>query len=260
MFVSSDGLQTRELEAAFVTNLPLIDRIVERIAGRYGLDENEADEFRSWSREKLIDGGYAIFKEFRGHSLLSTYLTVVLTNLFRDYRNARWGRWRPSAAAKRLGPLAVQMERLIYRDGCPIREAIATISSGAPELTEADLVRLYSQIPPRVVSREIGLDTEVSAIPWDSDPLDHIGGPERARTEVALNELIDTLPAEDQVIIRLRYWESLSVAEIGRTLGLDGKPLYGRLRALQRRLKLGLTAMGIDQEHVDSVLGQETAA
>ena len=40
-----------------------------------------------------------------------------------DWRNARWGKWRPSAEARRQGALATHLERLMRRDGLTFEEA-----------------------------------------------------------------------------------------------------------------------------------------
>ena len=40
-----------------------------------------------------------------------------------EARIAEWGKWRPSAVAKRLGPTAVLLDRLLTRDGRPFDDA-----------------------------------------------------------------------------------------------------------------------------------------
>ena len=41
---------------------------------------------------KLIENDYAILAKFQGKAKLSTYLTTVIHNMFRDYRIQKWGR------------------------------------------------------------------------------------------------------------------------------------------------------------------------
>src|SRR3712207_1790789 len=112
-----------QLEQTFLANLPLIDRVTAIQARRHGLSAADAEDYASWAKARLIENGYAVFRAFAGRSSLATYLTAVLHNLLRDYLNARWGRWRPSAAATQAGPVAVRLEQLLRRDGYTIREA-----------------------------------------------------------------------------------------------------------------------------------------
>ena len=58
---------------------------------RSGLPEHEAEELRSWALFKLVEDDYRILARWEGRSKLSSYLTVVLVNLMRDYRIHVWG-------------------------------------------------------------------------------------------------------------------------------------------------------------------------
>ena len=92
-----------EAEQLFLAHLGVIERIIAAMARRHALVGDDADDFASWTRTRLIENDYAILQKFAGRSSMSTYLTVVVANLFRDYRVQQWGRWRSSVAAKRLG-------------------------------------------------------------------------------------------------------------------------------------------------------------
>ena len=65
---------------------------------------------------KLLAGGGRLILEFRHRSSIETYLRTVALNLVRDRRDKEWGRWRPSRAARRRGPVAVAAERLMYEN------------------------------------------------------------------------------------------------------------------------------------------------
>ena len=74
-------------------------------------------------RLKLLQDDYAVLRKYRGASSQTTFLTVVISNLFRDHRIKHWGKWRPSAEAKRHGEVAVRLEAAIYRDGQSFEQA-----------------------------------------------------------------------------------------------------------------------------------------
>src|SRR6185436_19213940 len=84
-------------------------------------------EFASWARLRLIDNDCAILRKFEGRSSMRTFLITVVQRLFLDWRNAEWGKWRPTADARRVGPLAIELERLIIRDQLSFNEAVETL-------------------------------------------------------------------------------------------------------------------------------------
>ena len=104
-------------DAVLLSNLGQIDRLVTHLSRKQALLGADSDDFASWVRLRLLEDDYRILRGFRGNSKLSTYLTTVVMNLARDYRIQKWGRWRPSAAAKRLGTVGIQLDTLLHRDG-----------------------------------------------------------------------------------------------------------------------------------------------
>jgi len=254
--------QTRESsnpESVFLAALPAIDRAVRYLARRYALAEADAEDFGSWVRAKLIGDGYRVFREFQGRSSLQTYLATVVANLFRDYRNSRWGRWRPSAIARRLGPIAIRFEALVHRDGYGPREATEVLrSSGIPT---ADIKGLAEQIPLRTRVREVTLEVAVETAPAADRADAAVDAGERganaSEAENAVRAALAELSAEDQVIVRMRFWDDFSVAEIARTLQIDQKRLYRRLEAIQGSLAGRLVARGVTQQRVAELLMQE---
>src|SRR5207302_4973448 len=143
-------------------NLGLIDRIAGFICRRNHVSSDEAEEFAAHVRLKLIENNYAVFQKFEGRSSLPTYLTTVIHRLFLQYRVQTWGKWRPSAEAKRLGDLAIVFERLITRDGYSLGEATQLLTTGRNRASRTELEAIYVRLPPRA-SRPV-LETEAAAI------------------------------------------------------------------------------------------------
>ena len=245
-------------ESVFLANLALIDRLITLIARRHALSASDAEDFGSWAREKIIDDDYAVIRKFGGRSSLSTYLTTVLVNLFRDYRNARWGRWRPSAEAKRRGPIAIRLEELIYRDGHRLREAVQILQALGTPLSDADLTRLATALPVRRGHDEVSIESVEATLVAASPGSEHDGDDMRG-LEKLLDSLVASLPAEDAVIMRMRFWSEMSVAEIARTLRIEQKPLYRRLDGIQAKLKAALESRGVDRTRAIEILGGATA-
>ena len=248
-----------EPEKTFLASLALIDRIISIVSRRHAMDPADTDEFAAWVKARIVDSDYAVFRKFGGRSALSSYLTVVISNLFRDYRNARWGRWRPSAEAKRRGAVAIRLEELIYRDGHSRREAIQILLSSGVASSESELTRLATALPSHFPAAEVDIDT-LERDPTLSDRMLPSSFAERAdllKLEDALRSLMEELPPEDSLILRMRFWTNMSVADVARVLHVEQKPLYRRIEGIQSRLRRALESRGVDGARVRETLEAE---
>lgn len=248
-------------EEQFLEQLSLIERVAGSICRRYGCFGDDAEEFDSWVKERMIETDYKVFRKFSGKSSLKTYLTVVIHNLFRDFRIKQWGKWRPSAKAKRMGKLAVQLESLLTRDGYSFTEASEILRRHFEvELSDSDLEKMAGELPVRLKRRF-----------ESSDQLENIGqlnGVERrvedeekgtvmAMTESALKTALSTLEAEDRLILRMRYQDGFTVAQIAGTLQVEARPLYSRFEKCLRSLRVVMEERGVTGAGVAEVLGWE---
>jgi RNA polymerase sigma factor for flagellar operon FliA len=254
--------ERQKAEAFFLANLEWIERSAASLCRRYGLGGAEAEDVCSWVKLKLIEDDYAPLRKFRGDSSIRTYLVVVVAALFRDYRAGHWGRWRPSAAAVRAGPLAMRLEMLVYRDRLTLGEAARTLrQSRQTELADGELARMLAQLPVRGPLRpyEVG-EAPLEGVSTDASADEGVatGEAEHARGTVlaALNRVLMALPREDRLILRLHYWQGLSVADVSRALGLPQKPLYRRIEAGLKQLRRGLLAEGVQPEQTRDFLGK----
>src|SRR5207247_4910890 len=101
----------------------LIERVVVWVCARRCLRGADAEDFASTVKLRLIEDDYEVLARFEGRSSLKTYLTVVVNRFYLDYQTQRFGKWRSSAEARRLGPVALRLEVLLYRDGLTFEEA-----------------------------------------------------------------------------------------------------------------------------------------
>ena len=90
-----------DAERVFLDNLALIDRIVAATCRRNRMTAEETEDFGSSLKLKLIANDYEVLRAFEGRCSLGGYLTAVVQRAFIDHRNHLWGRWRPSAEARR---------------------------------------------------------------------------------------------------------------------------------------------------------------
>lgn len=250
-------------------HLDLIEGVIGWIARRRCLSEDEGEDFSSWVRVRLLEDDCAVLRKFQARSSFRTYLVTVVQNLFRDYRIAKWGKFRPSAQARRLGTTAIRLEILMVRDGIPFEEAAEILrrNHGVEEST-AELARLAGKLPARVPTRSPSGagDEEVLASLSESAEATRPAGPEerlreRERTETqervqtGLRSALRALEPEDRLILKMHFEDGFTVAAVARTLGLEQKPLYRRIGRSLGTLRAELEARGVDAEAATDLLG-----
>lgn len=240
----------------FVEQLSLIEKVIDSVCRRHCCFGPDAEDFGSTVKLKLMDDDYAVLRKFRGQSALSTYLMTVIANQFRDFRIQKWGKWRPSAPASKLGRVAEQLDKLRNRDGHSFDEAVGILSNhlGDDAPTRDELDRLDAQIPVRAHRRFEG-EERLASLPGGQRADERVIDQERAaaleRARASLARALAGLPAEDRLIVKLRYEDRMTLATIARQLGIDQRPLYTRNEKILKALKKALEDDGVDDEVLD---------
>ena len=249
-----------DAEKTYLESLTKIERISAFAARSGHLNADETVEFVQIVRVKLFEDDYAVIRKFEGKSLFSTYLTTVIFRLFYQWRVEHWGKWRPSAEAKRIGNKAITLERLLTRDGFSLNEAVSilTTRSGA-QYSVAELEAIYVRLPlrnprPMLISHEVAADAV--AVESDADDRAQRGDRERVARQAAkaVDDVLRTLDAEDRLILQMRFWDACKVPDIARTLHIDQKKIYKRLDKIFAVMRRALEAAGIARTDIGSLL------
>lgn len=250
-------------EVAFLEHLHWIDRISSMVCSKHGLSGVEAEDFAAWAKMRIIEGNYAVLRNFRGESELKTYLAAVVARRFYDYVRERRGQWRPSAAARRLGSPAVELETLVYRKGYSLREAGERLrTANRTTLSDMELARLLDKLPARAPMRPIQVDAD-AVLEWVADNTSAVRvimsevETWRAEISAALERAMEQLAEEDRRIVTLHYAENYTLADVARTLGLEQKPLYRRIPKLRQILRSSLEREGISAQEVRAMVADE---
>jgi len=233
-------------EQLFLENLPTIDALVQIVCRRHRLSRTDAEEFASIVRLRLIENDYAVIRKFRGGSSLRTYLAVVIARHCLDYRAACWGRWRPSQGARRLGPAAVRLEKLMVRDGLSFDEACATLPPADQTISSERLRRFAEQFPPRVKRRWVEIENLEDGWAGTTTPEVDERLTDDRRVTAALGGALKSLDPADRRLLKLRFTNGLSISTIARQEGLDQASLYRRVAGLLRRMRRDLERRGVD--------------
>jgi RNA polymerase sigma factor (sigma-70 family) len=221
----------------------LLCDVIQSVARGGRLPPEEADDFSQTAHLKLLQRNYAPVTLFAGRSSLRTYLTVVARRLLLDWRNARYGKWRPSTSARRLGPAAVDLDRLISRDGRSVDEAVAVLENRLQAPCAESLRALARQLPRRGRVQTVPLDDVQPLCAYGfEDPIDAGQTSAAQRRElVKLRDAYQRLAPDDRRLLRFRFNDDLSIAAIAALLGVPAKPLYRRMERVLQSLASELT-------------------
>lgn len=246
-------------EERFLQNIKTIERICAAICRRNHVNADECAEFTQEVKFRLVQDNYATIRKFEGRSALSTYLMTVIDRLYRQYRIGQWGKWRPSAEAKRLGDKAVTLERLMTRDGWTFYEAVQVLTTRAGSVyTAAELERIYLRLPVRHPRPMLISDVDTPEAHAENDTAERVQASEREltarRTAAAVDRILETFDAQDRLILRMRFWEARKVPEIAERLMIEQKKIYKRLDKLFATMRVALEGAGIERRDIDMLV------
>lgn len=251
-----------EFAHVLLSHRPLVDKIVKALTARHRMTPADVEDFTATVHLRLIEDDYAVLRAYAGRSDWSTYLFAVIRRTLQDWHRTRWGRWRPSRTATRLGPAAVLIERLVALDGHRVSEAIDMMRGQyGIESPVEELETLAAQLP-MPPPRTFVSDDALAQVPSPAH------GPEAAartaqvsqtamRVAQMLQAALARLPSQDRLILQLRFEQDLSMAAIGRVVGVDGKALYRRVDRLLAALRTDLLEGGVAAADVNLVLSEQ---
>jgi RNA polymerase sigma factor (sigma-70 family) len=241
----------------YLSQHEVIESAIRFVCRHYRLPAADADEFAGIVRVKLIENDYDILRRFQQRSSLRTFLVAVVQRTYLDYRNRVWGRWRPSVEAKRLGVVAVELERLLVRDGFTFDQAVEYLTTNRRvQATAEELDAIRQRLPVRMPRQFVGEEVLENVPGDDGRTVDHAldrlaREPIVRSVQHALERAIDELDETDRLLVKLRFYDGITVADIARMLRVDQKPLYRRLTRTLGVLRASLRKAGVEHEAAD---------
>jgi RNA polymerase sigma factor for flagellar operon FliA len=245
-------------EADFLATLPVIDDITNQVCRRHHLRAEEAEEFRSDVRMHFIERNYEVLRRFEGRASLRTYINIVVQRLFLDHRNQRWGRWRPSVEAQRLGPTAILLERMVTRDGWSGEQAVEMLRVNDGVTIDAALLAFCDTLAGRSPVRRFVPEEDAREVAANGPlPDSSVVRAEREflakRVMASLARAQQSLAPMDRLILKMRFEQRMAVADIARALSLEQRPLYRTVDRIMAAIRERMTQDGIDKADVDAV-------
>jgi RNA polymerase sigma factor for flagellar operon FliA len=260
-----------DAESLYLNHRDLVEDAIGFVVRRHRLPPDEAEEIASLARLKLVEADGEVFRRFEGRSSLKTYLVAVVHRVVLDERVRRWGKWRPSAEARRLGPTAVALERAITRDGLTRQQAVTMVAVAGATEDASEVAAIAARLPARVTRRPASEEElEDVPAPGPSPEEQAMRGDLRASARHARDVLaraIADLPPRERLLVRLRFEDGLPVTAIARRIG--GHPaedsgaylrVYRELGRAVRLLGAALAAAGVARDILQPALGDPVLA
>ncbi len=248
-------------EALFLEHLDWIGKVASKACSNQGVWGADAEDMTSQVRMALMEDDYAVVRRFQGNSEIKTYLAAVVVRHVVNFVREQRGRWRPSAAAVRLGSPAVELEALVRQAGYTVQQAGEKLrTEGRTTLSDAALARLLAQVPERAplrpVLRESGtaVDFAPGAAHADERVLEAEVDTRRAEMLGVLETAMEQLEPEEQLIVQMHFAEGYTLADVARALRVEQKPLYRRVDRLRARLRALLESAGLTGDDVRGLL------
>lgn len=209
--------------------------LIRHVVRHHEHDPANAEDSFNYVCEALSDDGFRRLRNFRpdGPARFRTWLVAVVANLCRDRRRRQRGRDRPFQAVARLPELDQQVYRLMFVQGNSRAACLAELAPRFPGLTDAVVAEINARL--------FGLLTpqqrwQLSARPHvpvrcgsrsgtgEDDPMDRVeaGGPgpedEAAMLQERqqLRQALAGLTSGQRLLLRLRYEQGLTLAEVAR--------------------------------------------
>jgi RNA polymerase sigma factor (sigma-70 family) len=173
----------------------------------------------------------------------------------------RIGKWHASAAAKRLGAVALELERLIYRAGCTADEAVAAIRREHPDVGTDELNEILRQIPQRNVrdGRPVPIEAVEHTLCVDEDADVLVIAEERRkvseRAAAVIRRCLADFDDTDRLVFQMRFEADLRLADIARMLGIDTGRLYRRHQELLKALREAMESDSITAGEAADLIG-----
>ena len=252
-----ERLSSGRVDAAWSEFLARYSPLIMHVIRRRDADHDRAAECFVQVCGALSDDGFRRLLSFRpeGPARFQTWLMAVVSNLCVDWRRKEQGRVRPLQCVSRLPELDQQVYRCMYVRGMSRAQCVETLAPQFPELTEATVseinARLFALLTPQqrwqLSARPAARNPFGCGVgPEDDDPAWQVAepgpGPDDLTAELQeqrqLKDALARLPAEQRLLLRLRYEQNLTLAEVAR---LTNQPDLFRVN---RRIQSALKALG----------------
>jgi RNA polymerase sigma factor (sigma-70 family) len=249
-----ERLSSGRVAAAWREFLARYSPLIMHVVRRHHADHKRAEECFEYVCGALSDDGFRRLLSFRpdGPAQFKTWLMAVVSNLCVDRQRKQQGRIRPIPSVLHLPDLDQQVCRCIYVRRMSRAQCLQALMPRFPGLTDATVseinARLFALLTPQqrwqlsvrtpaLKPVSCGMGPEDDDLAWQvAEPGP---GPDDLTAELQeyrqLKNALARLPAAQRLLLRLRYEQNLTLAEVARLTNLPDP--FRANRQIQSALK-----------------------
>ncbi|CAB1057484.1 hypothetical protein D1BOALGB6SA_2237 [Olavius sp. associated proteobacterium Delta 1] len=235
----------------------ILDKI-ESVCRRHFYAENDRNECYIFVLDSLKADNYKRLRAFKGQSKLTTYLYSLVNSLAIDFRRKRYGRRRIPTAVVTLGKWAEAVYRLVCWQNFSVDDAydflqVDGLFSGSYEQFQQAIVPIQKapcrQNPSFMTMDDCGGGASQKMKDSGSNPLEtlikKLNRQRRIEAVKVIRETTDSLPENDQLLVRLVYGSDHPVRVAAKVIDLSASAARRRLKGLLIKYRENLLAAGI---------------
>lgn len=237
--------EDQETRGAWKEFLRRYSKLFLKIIWQFETDRDEVMDRYLYVCSKLAADDLAILRTFEREygddpPQFASWLGTVVRNLCVDAYRAAHGRKRYPRALLELSDLDRKVFELYYWEGWALKEIEQHVAN-AFDVTEDDVLASLERIK-SVLSASSGIPSRAnrspSFLPYDeSNP--EIAGAVQKRHDPDLTQWaehwLDTLPSQERLVVRLRFWRGMTGREIADALQIS--PTYRVYYILKKALR-----------------------
>jgi len=252
-------------EEIFEANLEDVEAVARSICKRHYIYGKEADDFVSSVKEKLIEDDFRRIRAYRGISTFRAYLHTVISRIYSDQMRKIYGRYRPSAKAKSLGPVAVILECLI-NERHSFDEAYEILTTNhCISITKKRAYEIYCKLPEgkvRGLSIDVGDEELLGIADTKNRPDQMLLNKEllKEKEEVLLTlekvreKIVKSLSEEDRLILKMKFQDDMETPKIAKALNRQTNYVNRRIRNILSMFKREILSKGISEDDAIDVI------
>lgn len=253
-----DGLRSSNASDAWVEFLQSYGPVLYQAARTYTSSQDSAADCYVHVCEQLAQNRFRRLLKFnpKGRASFTTWLRVVARNLCFDWHRTQSGRHRPFKSLEGLSPLELDIYRWRFAQGASQHETLQQLGPRFPGISLDELCAVEGRLHNSLTSRqrwilstrrqsEISTPIAVAGEEGDLEVLDVRDQQPDAETQLInlqerkkLQSSLASLPAEERLLLQLRFEHDLSLDEVARLCDLgDGQRVHRKLSAVLTKLR-----------------------
>ena len=243
---------------AWVEFLESYGPVLYQTARAYTSDKDAAVDCYVHICEQLAHNRFRRLLKFnpKGRASFATWLRVVARNLCFDWHRGQSGRHRPFKSLEDLSPLELEIYHWRFARGASQHETLQQLAPLFPGVGLDELSAVEDRLQNSLTSRqrwilstrrqsEISTPVAVAGEEGELGVLDIADPQPNQETQLVtqqqreqLQKSLAALPADERLVLQLRFEHDLSLEEVARLCGLgDGQRVHRKLTAVLKKLR-----------------------